>query len=152
MDNLELRLFKCCILGFIIVLTIVFTIFKFKKNNTNRKRNLKKERRDNILYIIFGTIIFSVLAYLIGSVGLDMAFKDYETKYLVFSKISHNGSRNDLIWGYDLVFEGDFRCTTYDPIKKYAFLESNGDGAVYKVTYAKRTHLLISIEEVDEDS
>ena len=149
MDNIEIRLVRTSITIVAFILLLLFEIINYKKINTKRRKHLKKERRIILVALLVNISAILFIGFYFVNASLDLALKDYEAKVTDVFKIADTAMASKAQLGWTIYFDDNFYCYSYRYSDRM-LLQNSEEGIVYKVTYAKRSHLIISIEEISD--
>ena len=136
------------IILFFLITTLFCMLRKNKKirNKIKKKRYLNEYNRRKKLSIILLCALFVTILYT-GYVSLDLVLCDYITCEAILTHKSNIPRRATWNIGFELDEKYiDLQSWSSD-IKKYDLRE----GEHYRITYSKRTKMLLSAEKIKED-
>lgn len=129
-----------------ILLSVLMFVYGFKQLSKNKsraspkkwKRMEKKRKTEVILSLSLCAVSFFYAVYL----SSDLLFRDFITCEGVFQK--YNRARYELVV-WDVSFEIDGETSSFNLMNSVENIHSLVPGGTYKITYAKRTNMLLSI-------
>ncbi len=137
---------------YIIVFFLIVSLFSMLRKNHKIRNKIKKKRylneynRRKKLSIILLCALFMTILYT-GYLSLDLVLCDYITCEAILTHKSNRPRRATWNIGFELNEKYISVQSWSSDIKKYDLRE----GEHYRITYSKRTKMLLSAEKIDED-